>query len=126
MKSNFCEKQNLNKRLDILIVSMFNRITRLFSYFSSYEVAFELDAIGYSVLKGHRIAISVTPSYFPAVWTPRKPTSVEISSGKLSIPEIDLKKSSFVPDLCPTPMFGPKMKVKTLKDPFYKRFLEYG
>jgi hypothetical protein len=31
-----------------------------------------------------------------------------------------------VPDICPTPVYGPKLKIQTLKEPFYKRYLEYG
>jgi hypothetical protein len=69
----------------------------------------------------------LTPSYFPAVWTPRKATSIEISSAIFSIPVIeDLKSENFDSDILPTPIYGPKLKSKILKEPLYKRYLEYG
>jgi hypothetical protein len=58
--------------------------------------------------------------------TPRKATAIDISSAALSIPTLDLEGSTSVPDLCPTPVYGPKLQIQTLKDPFYKRYLEYG
>ena len=97
----------------------------IFAFFS-YELSFQLDAIGYRFLAGHRISISVSPSYWPAVWTPRKPTTIEISSGRLTIPILDLESENSKPDISKTPVFGPALKTKTFKDPFFKRYLEYG
>ena len=93
---------------------------------SSYSIAFEFDAIGYRLLKGHRIQVSLSPSYWPLIWTPRKATTLEISSATFSIPTLDLESSTTVPDICPTPVYGPKLKIDQLKGPFYKRYLEYG
>ena len=96
-----------------------------------YQCRIQLDAIGYQVLLNHTICVSVTPTYWPQVWPSRSNTSITIRNGRLFIPIIkDISKYEIRKDepqsIFEQPVMGLPMDIKTLREPFYRRYLEYG
>lgn len=67
-----------------------------------YEVNIPLDVIGYTVPKGHKIEISISPSYWTQVWP----------SKELEELTVDLSESKLV---------VPVLKEEVLKEPKYKK-----
>lgn len=53
-----------------------------------YEVNIPLDVIGYTIPKGHKIEISISPSYWTQVWPSKEleELTVDLSESKLMIP----------------------------------------
>ena len=96
-----------------------------------YQCRIQLDAIGYQVLQSHTICVSVTPTYWPQVWPSSSNTSATIWNGRLFIPitkdiskyQIRKEESQLIFE---QPVMGLPMDIKALREPFYRRFLEYG
>ena len=92
-----------------------------------YAASIELDAIGYQVQQGHKISISVTPTYFPLIWTSRTNTSVSIRKGTLTIPTLPENASNYVISedqpqcIFKKPLYGLPMNTILLKEPKYRR-----
>jgi len=52
----------------------------------AYAVALDLDQAAYQVPKGHRLRLSISPSYWPFVWPERGDSVLTISQGVLELP----------------------------------------
>ena len=97
-----------------------------------YSASITLDAIGYEVQPGHKISISITPTYFPLIWTSRTNTSVSIRKGTLTIPTLPENASSYVISedqpqcIFKKPLYGLPMNTILLKEPKYRRCCDYG
>lgn len=90
-----------------------------------YEVSFQLDAIGYKLLKGHRLSLNLCTDYWPMIWTPRKAESVKIRNPTLSMPVLSTSKQPQY-QLCPQPCLGPDLDIREIKPAQYSRQLLYG
>ena len=97
-----------------------------------YPASITLDAIGYQIQPGHKISISVTPTYFPLIWTSRSNTSVSIRKGTLTIPILSEKLSGYeIAEGSPQaifkePLYGLPMNTIVTKEPTYRRCCDYG
>ena len=90
-----------------------------------YEASIQIDAIGYKFLQGHRLALNVSCSYWPMIWTPRRCSNISLRQAHLSLPII---RNLDTPDtsLYLEPKLGPQLEVEQLKPPSYERKLVYG
>ena len=50
------------------------------------EVTVRLDHIAYRLKKGHRLRVAVSNAYWPLIWPSPKPTTLQITEGRLSLP----------------------------------------
>ena len=50
------------------------------------EVTVRLDHIAYRLQKGHRLRVAVSNAYWPLIWPSPKPTTLQITEGRLSLP----------------------------------------
>ena len=48
----------------------------------------ELDTIGYTLRAGHRLCLSLSPVYWPMIWTPRKNTRLQVGGITLTLPQV--------------------------------------
>ncbi|EPX76832.1 CocE/NonD family hydrolase C-terminal non-catalytic domain-containing protein [Litoreibacter arenae] len=51
-----------------------------------YAITLDLDQAAYVVPKGHRLRLSISPSYWPFIWPERGETTLKISQGTLELP----------------------------------------
>ena len=97
-----------------------------------YAATIVLDAIGYQVQQGHKISISVTPTYFPLIWTSRTASCVSIRKGTFTIPVLPENPSSYVitedmpQSIYKKSLYGLPMNTIVLKDSHYRRCCDYG
>ena len=88
-----------------------------------------MDCLGYSVQPGHRLSVSVSTGYWPAIWPDAEPkTGLIISRCTVQLPVMDSGESRAHLELEePTaPVLGPPLEEQVLKEPNYERFLRVG
>lgn len=85
----------------------------------------QLDGIGYTVLKGHKLCVSLSPSYWPQIFTPRSATKMVVRKVTMSLPLVNIS--------CPEPSIlrqkptmGIALQKKVLKPPHFDRSLTFG
>ncbi len=89
-----------------------------------FKVDVELDAVGYTFKKGHKIEIAVSSSYWPTIWTPKRATEFELSKAELQLPLVD-KSLEVDFELSKTPLKGPRMASIQLREPKLSRNLDF-
>ena len=84
-----------------------------------------LDSLGYEVQTGHKLCISVSPVYFPLIWTPRTTTQIVIDNGVLILPILtNPSKSRLTNSPFPSKInMGPPLDVQVIKGPTHERYL---
>ena len=50
-----------------------------------HEVGVELNAIGYTVPEGHRLRVSISPTYWPLAWPSPEPVTLTVHTGEASL-----------------------------------------
>lgn len=96
---------------------------------SKYCSEFDLDCLGYSLQPGHRLSVSVSTGYWPAIWPGAEvKTVLIISRGSVQLPVMGSGESRAHAGLeePPAPVLGPPLVERVLKEPKYERFLQVG
>lgn len=55
---------------------------------SGGTVTFPLNALGYTVRRGHRLALSLSPCYWPLVWPPARDPGVTVAGVFIRMPKV--------------------------------------
>lgn len=74
-----------------------------------YPVKFRLDSVGYTFLRGHRLALSLSPAYWPYIWPSRSDPGAEVSSVRISLPLVGASAKEQGEWLLKDPKLGPRM-----------------
>ena len=107
-----------------------------------YKVKIKCISIGYTVPKGNKIRVAVTPNYFPLVWPPQKAVNLQVTTGCESKAASDggqvfysrlilpVTSALHIPPYCMAPQFAPAradyaaLPVDILRPASYRRHVE--
>ena len=66
-----------------------------------YKVAFRLNAIGHAFRAGHRIRVSLSPSYWPLIWPSPEPVTLTVHAGAASSIAFPVRPPRAEDERCP-------------------------
>ncbi|MCE8509490.1 CocE/NonD family hydrolase [Ruegeria pomeroyi] len=79
-----------------------------------YDIAFDLDHIGYRVPAGHRLRVAISSSYWPMIWPAPERATLTLDSGALDLP---LRPSGETDEwVFPPEDADPPWKIRTLRE----------
>ncbi|MPY80014.1 MAG: CocE/NonD family hydrolase [Actinophytocola sp.] len=90
----------------------------------TYDVTIGLDAIAHAFAEGHRIRVSLSPTYWPGAWPSPRPVRLEVDTGPdtwLSLPVRDRRAEDEQPDPFDGPEAAPRPATYVASEAAWRR-----
>ena len=93
-----------------------------------YSVQLQLDPIGYTLPRHHRLQVMVSPGSWPTSWPSPLPVCLTVEGGQITVPTLD-KMDSQPPSSMfqhAAPRMGPAKRIQQLRPATFDRVVKYG
>ena len=90
----------------------------------TYTLRIQLDDVAYRILKGHRLRVSISTSYWPLIWPAPEPVTLTVQTGAsyIDVPVRKPGRQETAPVFAPAEA-APAVKLTVLDKPWNKREL---